>query len=109
MNGMRRSRFLVANAAAAAAWSAGWAFGAFALGGAATRLGSTITVFGLGVAGVLLVVLAVVMKRSMRRLEQRAEAAYPDPSGIDQAPARLDALTEPPRTADLVLSGRRTT
>lgn len=86
LNGMRRSRFLVANSTAAVLWSACWASGAYALGSAATRVGSTLTAIGLGAVAVLAVVMAVAMKRSMRRLEQRAEAAYPDPQATDQAP-----------------------
>jgi membrane protein DedA with SNARE-associated domain len=85
LNGMRRSRFLVANAAAAVLWSTGWAFGAYALGGAATRLGSTLTLIGLGAVAMLAAALAITMKRSMRRLEQRAEVAYPDPPGRGSA------------------------
>jgi membrane protein DedA with SNARE-associated domain len=84
LNGMRWSRFFVANAAAAVLWSAGWAFGAAALGSAATRVGATLMMAGLVVAGTLTVVLTVVIKRSMRRLEQRTEDVYPDPPGADQ-------------------------
>ena len=77
LNGMRRSRFFAANAAAAVLWSAGWASGAYALGSAATRVGSTLTAAGLGAVAVLAVALTVAMKRSMRRLEQRADALSP--------------------------------
>jgi membrane protein DedA with SNARE-associated domain len=85
LNGMRRSRFFAANAAGALVWSAGCAFGAYALGSAATQVGTAITFIGLALTAALTVILAVVMKRSMRRLEQRAEAAYPDAPLADQA------------------------
>jgi hypothetical protein len=51
---MRWSRFLVANAAGGVLWSDTYAFGAYALGNAASSIGSTITIVGLAVAGVLL-------------------------------------------------------
>ena len=85
LNGMRRSRFLAANATAAVLWAAGWAAAAYALGSAVTRAGSTLTAIGLGAAALLATTLAVAMRRSMRRLGQRAESAYPDVPGTDQA------------------------
>ncbi len=51
---MRWSRFLVANAAGGVLWSDTYAFGAYALGNAASSIGSTITIVGLAVADVLL-------------------------------------------------------
>lgn len=53
LNGMRRSRFLVANVAAAVLWAAACSFGAYALGSAATQVGTTLTIAGLAVAGAL--------------------------------------------------------
>jgi membrane protein DedA with SNARE-associated domain len=78
LTGMRRSRFIVANAAGALLWSAGWAAGAYFLGSAATRFGSVITVIGLAATVVLTAALTIAMRRSMGRLRQRAEKAYPD-------------------------------
>ena len=85
LNGMRRSRFLVANATAGLLWAALVSFGAYGLGSAATRVGTAVTVGGLAVAGALVITGVLVMKRVMRRLEQRAEEAFPDPPRIDPA------------------------
>jgi membrane protein DedA with SNARE-associated domain len=52
---MRWSRFLVANAAGGLLWAGVYAFGAYALGSAASSVGSTITIVGYVVAGVLTV------------------------------------------------------
>jgi hypothetical protein len=78
VSNMRWSRFLLANAAGGLLWSALYAFGAYALGRAAQNVGSTITIVGYVVASVLTVVTIVVTRISLRRLEQRAEAAFPD-------------------------------
>lgn len=78
LNEMPRSRFLLANATAAAAWASACSFGAYALGRAATQLGTVLTIGGLACAGLLIVVTALIMRRVMRRLEERAEAAFPD-------------------------------
>ena len=47
---MRWSWFLVAKAAGGVLWSDTYAFGAYALGNAASSIGSTITIVGLAVA-----------------------------------------------------------
>ena len=75
---MRWSRFLVANAAGGVLWSGIYAFGAYALGNAASSIGSTITIAGLAVAGVLTAATIVIGRRSLRRIEQQAEDAFPD-------------------------------
>jgi membrane protein DedA with SNARE-associated domain len=75
LNGMRRSRFLVANATAGPLWAAAVSFGAYALGSAATQAGTALTIGGLAVAGVLIIAGSLVMRKAMRRLEERAEAA----------------------------------
>ncbi len=49
------------------------------LGAAATGVGQTITLVGLALSGVLSAAGIVLAGRWMRRLEQRAQAAYPDP------------------------------
>jgi membrane protein DedA with SNARE-associated domain len=74
---MRWSRFLVANAAGGVLWSGIYAFGAYALGNAASSIGSTITIAGLAVAGVLTAATIVIGRRSLRRIEQQAEDAFP--------------------------------
>ena len=91
LNGMRRSRFLVANATAGVLWAASVSFGAYALGSAATQVGTALAIAGLAAAGVLVVVGMLVMKRVVRRLEERAEAAFPDPPQIEPARERATA------------------
>ena len=71
----RRSGFVVANAAGGVLWSGTYAFGAYALGNAASSTGSAITIVGLAVAGVLTAATIVIGRRSLRRIEQRAEDA----------------------------------
>jgi len=78
LNRMRWPRFMAFNAAGGVTWAAIVAFGAFGLGAAATGVGQTITLVGLAVSGVLTVAGIVLARRWMRRLEQRAQAAYPD-------------------------------
>jgi membrane protein DedA with SNARE-associated domain len=78
LNGMRQSRFLIANAAGGLLWSAGWATGAYFLGSAAAHAGAVIAIVGLVVTALLTAGLTLAMKRSMRRLRQRAEESYPD-------------------------------
>jgi membrane protein DedA with SNARE-associated domain len=76
---MRWSRFLVANAAGGILWSCLYAFGAYALGNAAaTSVTGTISIVGYVIASVLTVVTFVATRVSLRRLERRAEAAFPD-------------------------------
>jgi len=87
LNRMRWSRFLLANAAGGVLWSAFFAFGPFALDNAATSIGSTITIAGWAVAGVLTVATIVIGRRSLRRLEQRAEDAFPDLPRLSPTPA----------------------
>lgn len=47
LNGMRRSRFIIANAAGGLLWSAGWATAAYFLGTVAAHAGSVIAIVGL--------------------------------------------------------------
>jgi membrane protein DedA with SNARE-associated domain len=88
LNAMPRSRFLAANTGGALLWSVVCSFGAYALGGLATRVGSAATITGLALTAALALVLALVSRRSMRRLEERAEAAYPESS-------RTETVREP--------------
>jgi membrane protein DedA with SNARE-associated domain len=89
---MRWPRFLVANAAGGLLWASFYAFGAYALGSAASSVGSTITIAGYAAASVLTVTSIIVVRRSMRRLEQRAEEAFPDDEAA--SPAALAAACE---------------
>jgi membrane protein DedA with SNARE-associated domain len=84
---MRWSRFLLANATGGVLWSGIYAFGAYALGSAASSIGSTITIVGWAVAGVLTAATIVIGRRSLRRLEQRAEDAFPDHPTLSATPA----------------------
>lgn len=70
--------FVAANAAGGLLWASFYTFGAYALGNAASGVGSTILIVGYAVASVLTVTSIIVVRRSMRRLEQRAEEAFPD-------------------------------
>jgi membrane protein DedA with SNARE-associated domain len=85
---MRWPRFLAANAAGGLLWSGFYAFGAYALGSAASGVGSTITTVGYAVAGVLTVASIMLGRRSLRRLEQRAEDAFPEEQAAGQTPAQ---------------------
>jgi membrane protein DedA with SNARE-associated domain len=85
LNEMRRSRFLIANATAGVLWAAVCSYGAYALGSAATRVGTGLTIGGVAAAGALTIAFALVMRKVMGRLEGRAEAAFPDPPQTDPA------------------------
>jgi membrane protein DedA with SNARE-associated domain len=84
---MRWSRFLVANAFGGVLWSGVYAFGAYALGNAVSSIGSTITIAGLVAAGVPTAATIVIGRRSLRRIEQRAEDAFPGQPAPSPAPA----------------------
>jgi membrane protein DedA with SNARE-associated domain len=83
LNKMRRSRFLVANATAGLLWAVVCSYGAYALGSAATRVGTALTIGGVAAAAVFTIAFALVMRKVISRLEERAEAAFPDPLPID--------------------------
>ena len=74
---MRWPGFLVANAAGGALWAGFYAFGAYALGSAASGVGTTISYVGYGVATAATVASAVMVRRYLRRLAGRAELAGP--------------------------------
>jgi membrane protein DedA with SNARE-associated domain len=82
LNTMRRSRFLAVNAAAGIIWAAACSFSAYALGRTAIQVGTDLTIGGLAVAGLLTVVAVLVMNWTIRRFEERAVAAFPDPPRI---------------------------
>ncbi len=75
---MRWPGFLVANAAGGLLWAGFYAFGAYALGSAASNVGNAISIAGYAVAAVLTAVSFIVVRRSLRRLEQQAEEAFPE-------------------------------
>ncbi len=85
---MRWSRFLLANAAGGLLWAGFYAFGAYALGSAASSIGNALTIAGYGIASVLTVATIVLGRRYLRRLEQRAEDASPG----EQAPGTAAGL-----------------
>jgi len=74
---MRWPGFLVANAAGGALWAGFYSFGAYELGSAASSVGSVITYVGYGIATVATVASFVMVRKVLRRLERRAEEAYP--------------------------------
>jgi membrane protein DedA with SNARE-associated domain len=86
---MPLGRFAVANAAGGLLWACGYAAAAYGLGSAAGALGSTATIVGLAVTTVLTLVGVLVLRRRMGRLEQRAEAMFPDP--VPPVPASRSA------------------
>ena len=85
---MRWPGFLAANAAGGLIWAGFYAFGAYALGGAASSVGNAITIVGYAVASAVMVVSVIVGRRSLRRLEQRAEEAFPDEQAPGQSSSR---------------------
>jgi membrane protein DedA with SNARE-associated domain len=87
LSAMRWSRSLVANAAGGVLCSGIYAFGAYALGNAASSIGSTITIVDLAVAGVLTAATIVTGRRSLQRIEQQAEDAFPDEPSPSSVPA----------------------
>ena len=82
---MRWPAFAVANAAGGLLWAVFYALGAYALGSAASSVGSTITIAGYAVASAVTVASIIIVRRSLRRLEQRAEEAFPEEQVASQA------------------------
>lgn len=95
LNGMRRGRFFAANAIGGVLWAAVCAYGAYALGNAATQVGTYLLIGGVAVTASALVTIAVALKHSMRRLEERAEAAFPDPAPVPAGVASAGTETAP--------------
>ena len=88
-NRMPWRRFLVFNAAGGVAWSALYAFGAYAIGSSFRHLSGTLNLIFAAVAVVVLVVVLLLVRRKSGQLEARAEAAYPGPlPGEHRTPAR---------------------
>jgi membrane protein DedA with SNARE-associated domain len=84
---MRWPRFLAANAAGGLLWAGFYAFGTYALGSAAASVGNTITIVGYAVTGALTVATILLGRRTLRRLEQRAEEDFPE-----EQPARTGQM-----------------
>jgi membrane protein DedA with SNARE-associated domain len=89
---MRWPRFLVANAAGGLLWAGFYAFGASALGSAASGVSSTLTIAGYVLASLLTVATIVMVRVMFRRLEERAEAAFPDEQPPCEAPPQHQAM-----------------
>jgi membrane protein DedA with SNARE-associated domain len=76
---MPAGTFVAANATGGLLWVTGYASAAYGLGKAAGAFGSTAALAGLGVTVVITVVGGLLLRTRMARLEQRAEAMFPDP------------------------------
>lgn len=89
---MPLGRFALANAAGGLLWAVGYAAAAYGLGSAASSLGSTATLVGLGITTTLTVLGAFILRKRMHRLEQRAEAMFPEPEpgGEPEDPSPAD-------------------
>jgi len=77
VNMMSWRRFLVYNAAGGIAWATVVTASAYLLGTAVHRVSTAITIAGAVLLVVVLVVLLVYIRRHLKRLEARAEKAYP--------------------------------
>lgn len=86
MNEMRPLPFASANAAGAVTWAGAFSVAAYVVGGALQRDFGTITWGLVATAVLILAIVPLVSRRSLRRLADRAAAAYPL-DGIDPAPA----------------------
>ena len=90
--------FVAANATGGLLWVAGYASAAYGLGKAAGAFGSTAALVGLGVTAVVTVVGGLLLRSRMGRLEQQADAMFPDPpASADDADDDSDAGGGGPR------------
>ena len=78
-NRMQWRRFLVFNAAGGILWSGIYTWLAYLLGNTLKRNSGTINLVLGVVAAVVIITIIVVVRRQIRRLQDRAEAAYPGP------------------------------
>ena len=78
-NRMPWREFLPFNAAGAIVWAALFSFGSYSFGNTLRHASGAINLILGAAAVVLLVVAVVVIRRQSKRLEARAEAAYPGP------------------------------
>lgn len=76
---MRWRMFLVANASGGIAWAAIYTFAAYFAGNTLTRLSGTINLILGGAALVAIVAVLIFIRRHIKSLGPRAEAAYPEP------------------------------
>jgi membrane protein DedA with SNARE-associated domain len=79
VNMMNWRRFLVYNASGGILWAVLVTVGAYLLGSAVHQVNVIITIVGGVLVVVVIVVVIIYLRRHMRRLEQRAEQAYPGP------------------------------
>lgn len=76
---MEWRRFLIANATGGIVWAAIYSFAAYGAGNSFRRLSGTINlVLGIS-AGVVIVVVVILIRHSIKRLAEKAEAAFPGP------------------------------
>jgi len=97
---MRWPGFVTANAAGGLLWASFYTLGAYTLGNAASSVGSTITIAGYAVASVATVASFMIVRRSLRRLERRAEEAFPEEQAgkaLKMAQTSIDTLAAPSR------------
>lgn len=87
---MPAGTFALVNAAGGLLWAAGYAAVAYGLGSAAGAFGSTAALVGLGVTAAVTITGAVLLRTRMSRLEDRADAMFPDPSAAED-PGLCDA------------------
>lgn len=78
-NMMSWRRFLVYNAAGGIIWAVLVTAGAYYLGSAVHQVNTVVTIAGACLVAVVLVVVIFYMHRHLKRLEARAEQAYPGP------------------------------
>ncbi len=78
-NRMHYRRFLAFNAAGGILWSAIYTFAAYLLGTTLQKNSGTINLVLGVVGGVVILTVIVFVRRQIKRLEERAEAAYPGP------------------------------
>lgn len=78
-NRMRWHRFLAYNAAGGVVWAGIYTWASYLAGNALNKASGTINIMVGVVAAILIVALILVIRRQARRLEERAEAAYPGP------------------------------
>jgi membrane protein DedA with SNARE-associated domain len=76
---MRWRKFLPYNALGGVVWSAIYAFASYGIGHSIEKASKAVDI-GVGVAAAVVVVTAIVLlRRQYKKLEDRAEAAYPGP------------------------------
>ena len=90
---MPAGTFALANAAGGAVWAVGYAAAAYAFGNAAGSLGSAATLVGLAATTLLTLAGVVLVRKRMGRLQQRADAMFPDPPP-SSPPTRPDRRPE---------------